>query len=138
MQLPGKVSGAGGGDSHQGVLPTPEGVTCGTDTRGAGILPTSVGGVAVAAAAEQSPSSNVITEYVHRAYESVPWDKMLPPKRGPEESAVEKAADLVSQRVTLSRYEGVPAITQVRGVTGRTASRRRHTSFVVKNCGTRP
>ncbi|XP_045420166.1 spermatogenesis-associated protein 48 [Lemur catta] len=50
-----------------------------------------------------------------KAYECVPWDKMLPPKLDPEETTLEKAADLVSQCFTLKRYEGVPAITQMVG-----------------------
>ncbi|XP_047551375.1 spermatogenesis-associated protein 48 isoform X2 [Lutra lutra] len=50
-----------------------------------------------------------------KAYEVVPWDKMLPPKLDPEETTVEKAADLISQCFTLKRYEGTPAITQVVG-----------------------
>ncbi|CAD7687017.1 unnamed protein product [Nyctereutes procyonoides] len=49
------------------------------------------------------------------SYEIVPWDKMLPPKPDPEETTVEKAADLVSQCFTLKRYEGAPAITQMVG-----------------------
>ncbi|CAK7308294.1 Spermatogenesis-associated protein 48 [Vulpes lagopus] len=40
---------------------------------------------------------------------------MLPPKPDPEETTVEKAADLVSQCFTLKRYEAAPAITQVDG-----------------------
>ncbi|KAI4543944.1 hypothetical protein MG293_006738 [Ovis ammon polii] len=47
-----------------------------------------------------------------KAYEMVPWDKMLPPKLDPEETTVEKAADPVSHCFTLKRYEGLPAITQ--------------------------
>ena len=39
---------------------------------------------------------------------------MLPPKLGPEETTVEKAADPVAQCFTLRRYERVPAVTQVR------------------------
>ncbi|XP_075413430.1 protein SPMIP7 [Tenrec ecaudatus] len=50
-----------------------------------------------------------------KAYENVPWDKMLPPKIDPGETTVEKAADLVSQNFTLKRYEGLPAITQTVG-----------------------
>ncbi|KFO33030.1 spermatogenesis-associated protein 48 [Fukomys damarensis] len=50
-----------------------------------------------------------------KAYEAVPWDKMLPPKLCPEETTVEKAADLVSQSCTLKRYESAPAITQMVG-----------------------
>ncbi|XP_016053792.1 PREDICTED: uncharacterized protein C7orf72 homolog [Miniopterus natalensis] len=50
-----------------------------------------------------------------KAYESVPWDKMLPPKLDPEETTVEKAADLVSQCFTLKRYESTPALTQMVG-----------------------
>ncbi|XP_047418106.1 spermatogenesis-associated protein 48 [Sciurus carolinensis] len=50
-----------------------------------------------------------------KAYEVVPWDKMLPPKLDPEETTVEKAADLISQCFTLKRYERVPAITQMVG-----------------------
>ncbi|XP_073741137.1 protein SPMIP7 isoform X2 [Callorhinus ursinus] len=51
----------------------------------------------------------------HTAYEVVPWDKMLPPKPDPEETTVEKAADLISQCFTLKRYEGAPSITQMVG-----------------------
>ncbi|VCW77908.1 unnamed protein product, partial [Gulo gulo] len=40
---------------------------------------------------------------------------MLPPKLNPEETTVEKAADLISQCFTLKRYEGAPAITQMVG-----------------------
>ncbi|XP_012591440.1 protein SPMIP7 [Microcebus murinus] len=50
-----------------------------------------------------------------KAYEGVPWDKMLPPKLDPEETTLEKAADLISQCFTLKRYERVPAITQMVG-----------------------
>ncbi|XP_025778760.1 spermatogenesis-associated protein 48 [Puma concolor] len=50
-----------------------------------------------------------------KAYEVVPWDKMLPPKLDPEETTVEKAADPISQCFTRKRYEGVPAITQMVG-----------------------
>ncbi|XP_058390826.1 spermatogenesis-associated protein 48 [Diceros bicornis minor] len=50
-----------------------------------------------------------------KAYEVVPWDKMLPPKLSPEETTVEKAADLISQCFTLKRYESMPAITQMVG-----------------------
>ncbi|KAG5210109.1 hypothetical protein JEQ12_015303 [Ovis aries] len=50
-----------------------------------------------------------------KAYEMVPWDKMLPPKLDPEETTVEKAADPVSHCFTLKRYEGLPAITQMVG-----------------------
>ncbi|XP_065740408.1 protein SPMIP7 [Phocoena phocoena] len=50
-----------------------------------------------------------------KAYEMVPWDKMLPPKLDPEETTVEKAADPISQCFTLKRYEGLPAITQMVG-----------------------
>lgn len=49
----------------------------------------------------------------HRAYEAVPWDKMLPPKVDPEETTMERAADPISQCFTLKRYERLPAITQV-------------------------
>jgi hypothetical protein len=38
---------------------------------------------------------------------------MLPPKLDPEETTVEKAADLISPSFTLKRYKKVPAITQV-------------------------
>ncbi|GAB1295817.1 Spermatogenesis-associated protein 48 [Apodemus speciosus] len=47
-----------------------------------------------------------------KAYEDVPWDKMLPPKLDPEETTVEKAADHISQCFSLKRYERLPAITQ--------------------------
>nr|XP_519560.3 spermatogenesis-associated protein 48 [Pan troglodytes] len=50
-----------------------------------------------------------------KAYEDVPWDKMLPPKLVPEETTLEKAADPISQCFTLKRYKGVPAITQMVG-----------------------
>ncbi|XP_020042780.2 protein SPMIP7 isoform X1 [Castor canadensis] len=50
-----------------------------------------------------------------KAYEVVPWDKMLPPKLDPEETTVEKAADLISPSFTLKRYKKVPAITQMVG-----------------------
>ncbi|XP_053409846.1 spermatogenesis-associated protein 48 [Nycticebus coucang] len=50
-----------------------------------------------------------------KAYESVPWDKMLPPKLDPEETTLEKAADLISQCFTLKRYERKPEITQMVG-----------------------
>uniref|UniRef100_A0A8C5KIZ4 Sperm microtubule inner protein 7 n=1 Tax=Jaculus jaculus TaxID=51337 RepID=A0A8C5KIZ4_JACJA len=50
-----------------------------------------------------------------KAYEAVPWDKMLPPKLDPEETTVEKAADLISQCFSLKRYERLPAITQMAG-----------------------
>ncbi|XP_059512166.1 spermatogenesis-associated protein 48 [Myotis daubentonii] len=50
-----------------------------------------------------------------RAYESVPWDKMLAPRLDPEETTVERAADPVSQCFTQKRYERVPAVTQMVG-----------------------
>ncbi|XP_054427287.1 protein SPMIP7 [Pteronotus mesoamericanus] len=50
-----------------------------------------------------------------KAYEGVPWDKMLPPRPGPEETAAESAADLVSQCFTLKRCERAPALTQMVG-----------------------
>ncbi|XP_028738805.2 LOW QUALITY PROTEIN: spermatogenesis-associated protein 48 [Peromyscus leucopus] len=50
-----------------------------------------------------------------KAFETVPWDKMIPPKLDPEETTVERAADLISQCFTLKRYERVPAITQMVG-----------------------
>ncbi|XP_078198124.1 protein SPMIP7 isoform X2 [Callithrix jacchus] len=50
-----------------------------------------------------------------KAYEGVPWDKMLPRKLDPEETTLEKAADPISQCFTLKRYERVPAITQMVG-----------------------
>ncbi|XP_007528213.1 protein SPMIP7 [Erinaceus europaeus] len=50
-----------------------------------------------------------------KAYEDVPWDKMLPPKLDPEETTVEKAADLTSQCFTQKRYKRTPAITQMVG-----------------------
>uniref|UniRef100_A0A8C6GUM7 Sperm microtubule inner protein 7 n=1 Tax=Mus spicilegus TaxID=10103 RepID=A0A8C6GUM7_MUSSI len=50
-----------------------------------------------------------------KAYEDVPWDKMLPPKLDPEETTVEKAADHISQCFSLKRYERLPAITQMVG-----------------------
>ncbi|XP_037011932.2 spermatogenesis-associated protein 48 isoform X1 [Artibeus jamaicensis] len=50
-----------------------------------------------------------------KAYEVVPWDKMLPPKLGPEETTVEKATDPVTQCFTLKRYERAPALTQMVG-----------------------
>uniref|UniRef100_UPI001A9E28F1 spermatogenesis-associated protein 48 n=1 Tax=Ictidomys tridecemlineatus TaxID=43179 RepID=UPI001A9E28F1 len=56
-----------------------------------------------------------LSYYMNRAYEAVPWDKMLPPKLDPEITTVEKAADLISQCFTLKRYERVPAITQMVG-----------------------
>ncbi|KAL6085305.1 hypothetical protein STEG23_022227 [Scotinomys teguina] len=50
-----------------------------------------------------------------KAFETVPWDKMIPPKLDPEETTKEKAADLISQCFTLKRHERVPAITQMVG-----------------------
>ncbi|XP_060221190.1 protein SPMIP7 [Meriones unguiculatus] len=50
-----------------------------------------------------------------KAYEHVPWDKMLSPKPDPEKTTAEKAADQISQYFTLRRYENVPAITQMVG-----------------------
>ncbi|XP_006973091.2 protein SPMIP7 isoform X1 [Peromyscus maniculatus bairdii] len=50
-----------------------------------------------------------------KAFETVPWDKLIPPKLDPEETTVERAADLISQCFTLKRYERVPAITQMVG-----------------------
>ncbi|XP_037693737.1 spermatogenesis-associated protein 48 [Choloepus didactylus] len=50
-----------------------------------------------------------------KAYEDVPWDKMLAPKLDPVETTLEKAADLVSQCFTLKKYERAPAITQMVG-----------------------
>ncbi|KAM7120545.1 protein SPMIP7 isoform 2-T2 [Molossus nigricans] len=47
-----------------------------------------------------------------KAYESVPWDEMLPPKPDPGETTLERAADLVSQCFTRKRYERTPALTQ--------------------------
>ncbi|XP_040602595.1 spermatogenesis-associated protein 48 [Mesocricetus auratus] len=50
-----------------------------------------------------------------KAFETVPWDKMLRPKLDPEETTVEKPTDCISQCFTLKRYERVPAITQIVG-----------------------
>ncbi|NP_001388478.1 spermatogenesis-associated protein 48 isoform b [Rattus norvegicus] len=50
-----------------------------------------------------------------KAYENVPWDKILSPKLDPEETTLEKAADHISQCFTLKRYERLPAITQMVG-----------------------
>ncbi|XP_028381100.1 spermatogenesis-associated protein 48 [Phyllostomus discolor] len=50
-----------------------------------------------------------------KAYEVVPWDKMLPPRPGPGETTVERASDPVAQCFTLKRYERAPALTQVVG-----------------------
>ncbi|XP_031194421.1 spermatogenesis-associated protein 48 isoform X2 [Mastomys coucha] len=50
-----------------------------------------------------------------KAYEDVPWDKILSPKPEPEETTVEKAADCISQCFSLRRYERLPAITQMVG-----------------------
>ncbi|XP_006875350.1 PREDICTED: uncharacterized protein C7orf72 homolog [Chrysochloris asiatica] len=50
-----------------------------------------------------------------KAYEDIPWDKMLPPKLDPDDTTVEKAPDLISQCFTLKRYERLPAITQIVG-----------------------
>nr|XP_034364069.1 spermatogenesis-associated protein 48 isoform X3 [Arvicanthis niloticus] len=50
-----------------------------------------------------------------KAYEDVPWDKILPPKLDPEETTVEKASDRISQCFSLKRYERLPAITQMVG-----------------------
>ncbi|XP_040820949.1 spermatogenesis-associated protein 48 isoform X1 [Ochotona curzoniae] len=50
-----------------------------------------------------------------KAYEVVPWDKMLPPKLDPRETTVEKAADPISQCFTLRRYRNAPALTQMVG-----------------------
>ncbi|XP_003503047.2 spermatogenesis-associated protein 48 [Cricetulus griseus] len=50
-----------------------------------------------------------------KAYEAVPWDKMLQPKLDPEETTLEKAADNISHCFTLKRYERVPAISQMVG-----------------------
>ncbi|XP_014649099.1 PREDICTED: uncharacterized protein C7orf72 homolog [Ceratotherium simum simum] len=58
---------------------------------------------------------SLLRTYLFRAYEVVPWDKRLPPKLSPEETTVEKAADLISQCFTLKRYENMPAITQMVG-----------------------
>lgn len=48
-----------------------------------------------------------------RAYEEVPWDKMLPSKIEPPESTVEVMADPVSQCFTKRRYNPEPEISQV-------------------------
>ncbi|XP_076975065.1 protein SPMIP7 isoform X2 [Tamandua tetradactyla] len=50
-----------------------------------------------------------------KAYEDVPWDKMLAPRLDPVETTLEKAADLISQCFTLKRYERASAITQMVG-----------------------
>ncbi|CAK6434781.1 unnamed protein product [Pipistrellus nathusii] len=50
-----------------------------------------------------------------KAYESIPWDDMLAPKLDPEETTVERAADVVSQCFTQKRYERTPALTQMVG-----------------------
>ncbi|XP_055994393.1 protein SPMIP7 [Sorex fumeus] len=46
-----------------------------------------------------------------KAYEDVPWDRILAPKLDPEETTLEKVADLLSQK----KYEEVPEITQMVG-----------------------
>ncbi|XP_069852109.1 protein SPMIP7 isoform X2 [Dipodomys merriami] len=50
-----------------------------------------------------------------KAFEDIPWDKILLPKLEPEETTLEKAADVVSQCCTLNRYENKPAVTQMIG-----------------------
>ncbi|XP_012879873.1 PREDICTED: uncharacterized protein C7orf72 homolog [Dipodomys ordii] len=50
-----------------------------------------------------------------KAFEDVPWDKILLPKLEPEETTLEKAPDVVSQCCTLNRYENKPAVTQMIG-----------------------
>ncbi|KAM9200244.1 protein SPMIP7 [Mergus octosetaceus] len=50
-----------------------------------------------------------------KAYEEVPWDKMLPSKIEPPESTVEVMADPVSQCFTKRRYNPEPEISQVIG-----------------------
>ncbi|KAB1253745.1 Spermatogenesis-associated protein 48 [Camelus dromedarius] len=62
---------------------------------------------------KSNAKSSFYKSSTQKAYEVVPWDKMIPPKLDPEETTVEKAADLVSQCFTLKRYEPSPAITQV-------------------------
>ncbi|XP_003463518.2 protein SPMIP7 [Cavia porcellus] len=74
---------------------------------------------------EYNVKDSVYKSSTQKAYEAVPWDKMLPPKLDPEETTVEKAADLVSQSCTLKRYESAPAITQmVSGLWDRFQTRR--------------
>uniref|UniRef100_A0A8C6FUG7 Sperm microtubule inner protein 7 n=1 Tax=Moschus moschiferus TaxID=68415 RepID=A0A8C6FUG7_MOSMO len=62
-----------------------------------------------------SPKDSFYKSSTQKAYEMVPWDKMLPPKLDPEETTVEKAADPVSHCFTMKRCEGLPAITQMVG-----------------------
>eukprot|EP00071_Canis_lupus_P027300 XP_022260857.1 uncharacterized protein C7orf72 homolog isoform X4 [Canis lupus familiaris] len=81
------------------------------DHGGAGAWPTLAGG----APDLRLDSRHQEPQSAYLAYEIVPWDKMLPPKPDPEETTVEKAADLVSQCFTLKRYEGALAITQMVG-----------------------
>ncbi|XP_031300853.2 protein SPMIP7 [Camelus dromedarius] len=64
---------------------------------------------------KSNAKSSFYKSSTQKAYEVVPWDKMIPPKLDPEETTVEKAADLVSQCFTLKRYEPSPAITQMVG-----------------------
>ncbi|XP_039382691.1 spermatogenesis-associated protein 48 isoform X1 [Mauremys reevesii] len=50
-----------------------------------------------------------------KAYEEVPWDKILPPKIPQPESTVEMMADPISQCFTIKRYNPAPEISQVVG-----------------------
>ncbi|XP_067406512.1 protein SPMIP7 [Emydura macquarii macquarii] len=50
-----------------------------------------------------------------KAYEEVPWDKILPPKIPVPDSTVEMMADPISQCFTIKRYDPAPEISQIVG-----------------------
>ncbi|XP_006136438.1 protein SPMIP7 [Pelodiscus sinensis] len=50
-----------------------------------------------------------------KAYQEVPWDKMLPPRVPQPESTLEMMADPISQCFTIKRYDPAPEISQVVG-----------------------
>ncbi|KAJ6657808.1 hypothetical protein lerEdw1_001858 [Lerista edwardsae] len=53
------------------------------------------------------------TSTTQRAYEDIPWDKMLPPKPQPPDSTLEQKADDVSHCFAIKQYEPSAEISQV-------------------------
>ncbi|XP_004630584.1 spermatogenesis-associated protein 48 [Octodon degus] len=90
--------------NHMGALHDEEAAACSGDNESL-----------VGANRNHNAKDSFYKSSTQKAYETVPWDQMLRPRLEPEETTVEKAADLVSQSCTLKRYQSVPAITQMVG-----------------------
>ncbi|XP_066487417.1 protein SPMIP7 [Tiliqua scincoides] len=67
------------------------------------------------ASRDEKARKYMYTSTTQRAYEEIPWDRMLPPKAQPPDSTLERKADEVTQSNTLKQYEPVPEISQVVG-----------------------